>query len=98
MNKSFKERREAEENKKSLLENNPEFKKVLKNHINLKEGLSDNALVSLIVFINGHDLNEGCLEELKLFKYIDDINKLTEEGKTFIDSEETIKRLKEMIA
>lgn len=96
--KSFKDIRESVECKKSLLEEKPELKIILENHINLKEGLSDNALVSLIVYINGNDINESSIRELKLFKYLTDENKVTELGNEYAISEECIKRLKDMVA
>ena len=75
----------------------PSVKGILKEHIMLKEGLSDTALVSLIVKYNGHDLNEDSVHELKLFNLIDDSKNITDSGKEFINLDETITRLKNMV-
>lgn len=95
---SFKNIREKKEGKLNLLNENPDLKKIINNHIMLQEGISDNALVSLIVYVNGNSLNEDFVDEIKLFNYLDEDNKLTEEGKKFIESEEIINRLKEMVS
>lgn len=92
----FKSIREQNDTKFDL-KSDPNVKSILKDHVMLREGLSDNALVSLIVLVNGYDLNEDCEHELSLFGYIDESGKLTKLGKTFIEEDETINRLKEMI-
>ena len=93
---NFKEIREKTE-KKEDLKKNPDIKNILKEHVMLREGISDNALISLIVHFNGHGLNEDSVQELKVFKYIDKDGNITESAKEFIEEESTIKRLKEMV-
>lgn len=61
-----------------------------------KNGISDNGLVSLIVFHNTGKVNEEYKEELELFNYVKD-NKITDDGIKFINEEKTIERLKAMI-
>jgi len=93
---NFKELREQKEVKEDL-KKNPDIQNILKEHVMLREGISDNALVSLVVLFNGHDLNEDCAQELKLFKYIYEDNTITESAKEFIEQEDTLVRLKEMV-
>ena len=92
---NFKEIREQSETKKDL-KKNPDVKNILKEHVMLREGLSDNALISLVVHFNGHDLNEECEQELKVFKFIDKYG-ITESAKEFVEKEDTLKRLKDMV-
>jgi hypothetical protein len=92
----FKNMRESKDTKNDL-KANPEIKNILKDHVMLREGVSDNALVSLVVRFNGHELNEDSVHELELFKYINKDGNLTDAGKEFIEEEATIMRLKEMV-
>lgn len=92
----FKVLREKQE-LKSDLKSNVDIKKILKDHVNLIEGVSDNGLVSLVVRFNGYELNEECVHELKLFKFIDGDGNLTQLGKEFIEKDEVISRLKNMV-
>jgi len=93
---NFKELREKNETKEDL-KKNPNIQNILKEHVMLREGLSDNALVSLIVYFNGHDLNEEYKNELELFKYVTEYGSITETAKEFIEEKDTIKRLKDMV-
>jgi len=95
-----REQEMAEEQKlRETIENDPQISKSIKRHIKRKEGLSPMALVSLIVSLeeSSRDIPEDQLEELELLGYMAD-GKLTEEGESFVNSEETIERLKSLIA
>ncbi|MFW6219681.1 MAG: hypothetical protein ACOCZ5_00020 [bacterium] len=93
---NFKKIREQKENVFDL-KKDKKVKSIIKEHLMLREGLSDNALISLIVYYNGYELNEDHKKELKLFKYLDSNGDITEEGKCFIEENNTIDRLKKMV-
>lgn len=94
--KFFKKLRE-ENNFKEDLKSNPKIKNILEDHILVREGICDNALVSLIVKFNGYELNEDYIHELTLLGYIDKKLNITEKGKSFVESEETLNRLKTLV-
>lgn len=95
--KSFKNQKEVIMNKNDtkLIENS-DIKNILKKFVVEKSGLSDNALVNLIVFHNTGKLDEDFVDELNSVGYVVE-NEITETGIEFINSAETLDRLKAML-
>ena len=93
--KSFlKEKRE--QLKPKPLVNDPDVKKIIEEHLMLTTVLSENALVSLIMNVNGGELNKSYVRELELFGYVTE-GTITAKGTDFINSEDTIERLKTIV-
>ena len=78
------------------LKENTECQKAIQEHLMSNAGLSDNALVALIVnSVNQSPIAENYLKELSYFDYYNE--GITEKGKEFINSPDTIEKLNEML-
>jgi len=76
--------------------NLPEVKKIITEHVRRKGELSENALVSLILFVNTGSLNEDYVKELNFFGLISD-GEITDKGSIYINSAPVVYRLKTII-
>jgi rhodanese-related sulfurtransferase len=75
----------------------PECQQAIKEHLMSNAGLSDNALVALIVnSVNQSPIAENYLKELTYFEYYND-GSITDKGKEYINSPDTIDKLNEML-
>jgi hypothetical protein len=100
MTKDFKTFKNSVENKaikeQSKLIENIDIKNAVKKFVVSKSGISDNALVNLVMFYNNNTLDEDFADELISAEYIID-DQITELGQEFLDKPETIERLKAML-
>ena len=96
MSDTFKEKREKVEGKKDELFSEGQIK-ALNNHVLLKEGLTDYSVAQLVILNNGLDVDRKYIDEFKLFGYVNEDAHITEKGQKFIESDEVIVRLKEML-
>lgn len=96
MAENFAKFRSTKEKVNENLLDNPDLKKVIKEFVISKSELSDNALVSLVVFHNTKSLNDSFKQELEDFKMIEN-NQITEKGLNFLNDPKTIEYLKAMI-
>jgi len=95
MNK-FSKIRESMELKENKVLKEDEIK-TLKNFVLLKEGLDTYDIVKMVLFKNGHSIDKEYVEKFKLFGYLNEGEKFTEKGLDFIESEDVIKTLKEIV-
>ena len=73
-------------------------KEILKSHIIISEGFNDYDLVQLVMFYNGHNVELPYIEKFKTNNYVNENKKFTKEGLDFLKSEETIFKIKKIIA
>jgi len=93
--RNFRSQKEIDEQKKLL--SDPIISKTIKEHIVARSDLSASALVSLIMFANtGKEIDEEVSKELSFFGYMSE-GKITDKGTEYINSENTIDKLKQMI-
>jgi len=97
MAEGFKDFRSNKEKPREDLTKNADCQEAIREHIMEKMGVSNNALVSLVVHATRNTpVNENDVKELEFFGYIAE-GTITTKGKAFLDEEETIDRLKKMI-
>ena len=73
-------------------------KQTLKSHIIISEGFNDYDLVQLVMFYNGHEIENPYIEKFKSYNYINENKKFTKEGVEFLKLDETISKIKKIIA
>ena len=95
MIENFKDFRKKEE-QPAVLINEDSNKKIIRDFIIKKTGITENGLVSLVILYNTGNLNEDYREELEIFGLVND-SKITEKGETYLNDPKTIEKLKSMI-
>lgn len=69
----------------------------IKRFVASKSEISDLGIVSLVVLHETKSLDEDYKNELTTFGYIDENCNITDAGKSFIESKETIEKIKKII-
>ena len=73
-----------------------EAKQEIRKYFVKKDGVSNNALISLVILSNGGAPDAASVNELTMLGYVDG-NTITKEGQEFLDLPETVERLKKMV-
>lgn len=73
-------------------------KEILKSHIILSEDINDYDVVQLVMLYNNKSVDAAYVEKFKAYGYINENKKFTKEGNEFLKSEDTLSKIKKIIA